>query len=184
MATTFSLIIIKTHFIAPSIKKMTARRFTKVKYKAEIYSLNYKLKNKIKYLMYSLRYRLKIHNKCIYYYIYIWVHGLFLFPLVSPKTRGNKNKPWTHSTPLKSYLFSNSEMSACSLRCHFSACIKSCRSNSTLVWAVLMSSDSTSPLTTASKPSNISVTSSAVNVSSVNLWREIQTIIKTVHDFV
>ncbi len=68
-----------------------------------------------------------------------------------------------------SYLFSNSEMSACSLRCHFSAWRKSCRSNSTLVWAVLMSSDSTSPLTTASKPSSISVTSSAVNMSSVNL---------------
>ncbi len=71
----------------------------------------------------------------------------------------------------QNYLFSNSEISACNLRCHFSACINTCLRSRMFVWAVLISSDSTSPWTTVRNPSNISSTSSTVNVSSVNLER-------------
>lgn len=67
------------------------------------------------------------------------------------------------------HLFSSSDISACSLRCHFSAWLNTCLSRRTLVCTALMSSDSTSPLTTAHRPSNISVTSSRVYVSSTSL---------------
>ena len=67
------------------------------------------------------------------------------------------------------YLFSSSEISACSFKCHFSDCWNSWRNRSTFVCVVLISSTSTSPLMTDNKPSSISVTSSMVKVSSINL---------------
>lgn len=67
------------------------------------------------------------------------------------------------------HLFSSSDMSACSLRCHFSAWLKTCLSRRTLVCAVLINSDSTSPFTTAQRPVSISVISSKVYVSSTSL---------------
>ena len=69
----------------------------------------------------------------------------------------------------KAHLFSSSDISACSLRCHFSAWLNTCLRRRTLVCTALMSSDSTSPLTTAHRPSNMSVTSSRVYVSSTSL---------------
>ena len=81
---------------------------------------------------------------------------------------------WGKSTIHPTYLFSNSEISACSLRCHFSAWLNTCLRSRTLVCAVLINSVSTSPLTTAHRPSSISVISSNVYVSSTSLWIWIQ----------
>lgn len=78
-------------------------------------------------------------------------------------------EPWNEHTP---YLFSSSDMSACSFKCHFSAWLNTCLRRRTLVCAALMSSDSTSPLTTAQRPSNMSVTSSRVYVSSTSLCKQ------------
>ena len=61
-----------------------------------------------------------------------------------------------------SYWFSSSETSALNFRCHFSACRKTWRSRRTFVCVVWISSDSTSPLTTAQRPNNMSRSFSAV----------------------
>lgn len=66
-------------------------------------------------------------------------------------------------------LFSSSEISAESFRCHFSACMNICLSKRTFVCAELISSASSSPWTLISKLFNMSFTSSIVYVVSSSL---------------
>ena len=72
-------------------------------------------------------------------------------------------------TKKDTYWFCSSDISACNLRCHFSAWLNSCTKSKTFVWAAFISSFSTASFTTTFKPSNISSTSSTVNVSSWSL---------------
>jgi len=78
---------------------------------------------------------------------------------------------WSTSSTdeLLSYLFWSSERSACSLRCHFSACSNNCFSNRTVIWVELMSSVSMSARTTLHRLCSNSCTSSLVYVSSSSL---------------
>ena len=47
------VLIIMTHFIAPSINNKPQSAVQRIKNKAAIYNLNYKIKFKIKYSMYN-----------------------------------------------------------------------------------------------------------------------------------